>query len=164
MQASSEPNSGNHIVNDKGVHCEVESERNWQLKIWGQPFKIRIDDLYKCAQSALNEARNFKAKMHPDLMIESLFKVWTSAGGRRPKAIINFNPETNECYSGQMVNPMLGYVSMIIKFDEHSDIPTIRIEYCYYLMAKDMGLNMMSLRFAEGEKTAYFPTERFDCQ
>lgn len=129
-----------------------------------RPFKVEIDDLYRLAQSALNEARNFKTEMQPDLMIESLFKVGTSAGGRRPKAIINFNPETNECYSGQVASPMPGYVPMIIKFDEHSDIPTTRIEYSYYLMAKDAGLNMMPSRLAEGEKTAHFLTERFDRQ
>lgn len=129
-----------------------------------RPFKVEIDDLYRLAQSALNEARNFKTEMQPDLMIESLFKVGTSAGGRRPKAIINFNPETNECYSGQVASPMPGYVPMIIKFDEHSDIPTTRIEYSYYLMAKDAGLNMMPSRLAKGEKTAHFLTERFDRQ
>ena len=48
-----------------------------------QPFKVEIAELYKLAQSALNEAKNFRAEAHPDLLIESLFKVGTSAGGRR---------------------------------------------------------------------------------
>lgn len=94
-----------------------------------QPFKVEIADLYKLAQSALNEAKDFKVEIQPDFMIESLFKVGTSAGGRRPKAIINLNPETHECYSGQVAPPQPGYIPMIIKFDEHSDIPTTRIEY-----------------------------------
>lgn len=127
-----------------------------------QPFKVEIDGLYRLAQSALNEAKNFKEEMQPDLMIESLFKVGISAGGRRPKAIINLNPETRECYSGQVAAPQPGYIPMIIKFDEHADIPTTRIEYSYYLMAKDAGLNMMPSYLAEGEQTAHFLTERFD--
>lgn len=129
-----------------------------------QPFKVEIDDLYRLAQSALNEAKNFKAEMQADFMIESLFKVGTSAGGRRPKAIINLNLETKECYSGQVETPLPGYVPMIIKFDEHSDIPTTRIEYSYYLMAKDAGLKMMPSHLEESEKTAHFLTERFDRQ
>ncbi len=129
-----------------------------------QPFKVEIADLYRLAQSALNEAKNFKAEMQADFMIESLFKVGTSAGGRRPKAIINLNLETKECYSGQVETPLPGYVPMIIKFDEHSDIPTTRIEYSYYLMAKDAGLKMMPSRLEESEKTAHFLTERFDRQ
>ena len=129
-----------------------------------QPFKVEIAELYKLAQSALNEAKNFKAEAYPDLLIESLFKVGTSAGGRRPKAIINLNKETNECYSGQVAAPMDGFVPMIIKFDEYSDVPTTRIEYSYYLMAKDAGLKMMPSFLMEGEKAAHFLTERFDRQ
>ena len=129
-----------------------------------QPFKVEIAELYTFAQSALNEAKNFKAEAHPDLLIESLFKVGTSAGGRRPKAIINLNKEANECYSGQVATPMPGFVPMIIKFDEHSDVPTTRIEYSYYLMAKDAGLKMMPSFLMEGEKAAHFLTERFDRQ
>lgn len=127
-----------------------------------EPFKVEIAELYRLAQSALDEARNFRAEIQPDFLIESLFKVGTSAGGRRPKAIINLNPETGECYSGQVAAPAPGYVPMIIKFDEHSDIPTTRIEYSYYLMAKDAGLNMMPSRLVEGGPAAHFLTERFD--
>ena len=127
-----------------------------------QPFKVEIADLYRLAQSALNEARNFKTEMQPDFLIECLFKVGTSAGGRRPKAIINLNPETGECYSGQVAAPAPGYVPMIVKFDEHSEVPTTRIEYSYYLMAKDAGLNMMPSHLVEGEQNAHFLTERFD--
>ena len=129
-----------------------------------QPFKVEIAELYRLAQSALTEARNFKAELHPDLMIESLFKVGTSAGGRRPKAIININLETNECYSGQVAAPMQGFVPMIIKFDEHSSVPTTRIEYSYYLMAKEAGLQMMPSYLVEGSGAAHFMTERFDRQ
>ena len=73
-----------------------------------RPFKVEIADLYELARSALEQARNFKTEMRPDLLIESLFKVGTSAGGRRPKAIINLNPETGECYSGQVAAPAPG--------------------------------------------------------
>ena len=95
-------------------------------------------------------------------MIESLFKVGTSAGGRRAKAIINVNRETNECYSGQVSAPAPGFTPMIIKFDEHLDLPTTRIEYSYYLMARDAGMEMMPSMLVEGEKEAHFLTERFD--
>ena len=127
-----------------------------------EPFKVEIAELYRLAQSALDEAKGFRAEIQPDFLIESLFKVGTSAGGRRPKAIINLNPETGECYSGQVAAPAPGYVPMIIKFDEHSDIPTTRIEYSYYLMAKAAGLNMMPSRLVEGGPDAHFLTERFD--
>lgn len=95
-------------------------------------------------------------------MIESLFKVGTSAGGRRAKAIIHVNTETNECYLGQVSAPAPSFTPMIIKFDEHLDMPTTRIEYSYYLMVKDAGMEMMPSMLIEGEKEAHFLTERFD--
>lgn len=126
------------------------------------PFKVEIEDLYRLAQFALDEAKGFRAEMHPDLMIESLFKVGTSAGGRRPKAIVNVNLDTNECYSGQVATPLAGFIPMLIKFDEHTGIPTTRIEYSYYLMAVDAGMKMMSSRLVKGENAVHFLTERFD--
>lgn len=126
------------------------------------PFRVEIEDLYRLAERALSEAKGFKAEIYPDLMIESLFKVGTSAGGRRPKAIINVNLDTNECYSGQVATPLPGFVPMLVKFDEHLDIPTTRIEYSYYLMAMEVGLTMMPSRLVEGRNVVHFLTERFD--
>lgn len=127
-----------------------------------KPFKVEIADLCRLAHAAFNEAKDFKTEMQPDLMIESLFKVGTSAGGRRAKAIIHVNRETNECYSGQVNAPAQGFTPMIIKFDEHLDLPTTRIEYSYYLMAQDAGMEMMPSMLIEGEKETHFLTERFD--
>lgn len=126
------------------------------------PFKVEISELYKFAQYALSEAKKFKAEMSPDFMIESLFKIGTSAGGRRPKAIINMNMKTKECYSGQVAAPMPGFTPMIIKFDEHTGVPTTRIEYSYYLMAKDASLQMMPSYLVEIQDAAHFLTERYD--
>ena len=64
--------------------------------------------------------------------------------------------------SGQVPTPIPGFTPMIIKFDEHSDIPTTRIEYSYWLMAKDAELGMMSSRLIEGQQQTHFLTERFD--
>lgn len=126
------------------------------------PFRVEISELSKLAKEAIIEARNFHAVIKDDFAIESLFKVGTSAGGRRPKAVINVNPITGECYSGQVPTPIAGFVPMIIKFDEHSDVPSTRIEYSYYLMALQAGMQMMPSRLVEGEGEAHFLTERFD--
>ncbi len=92
-------------------------------------FKVEIDQLSNLAQTMLTQAKDFKAQLSPDLIVESLFRVGTSAGGRRPKALINVNPESGECYSGQVATELPGFIPMIIKFDEHIDLPTTRIEY-----------------------------------
>lgn len=128
-----------------------------------QPFKVEIAELYKLAQIAIDDAKSFKTTLdNSDLKLESLFKVGTSAGGRRPKAIINLNLETKECYSGQVSTPYPGFTPMIIKFDEHIDVPTTNIEYSYYLMAVDAGLNMMPSHIIKSGGETHFITERFD--
>lgn len=125
-------------------------------------FKVEIDQLSGLAQTMLKQAKDFKAQLSPDLIVESLFRVGTSAGGRRPKALINVNIESGECYSGQVATELPGFTPMIIKFDEHIDLPTTRIEYAYYLMAQEAGLRMMSSRLLEGKDSVHFITERFD--
>lgn len=125
-------------------------------------FKVEIDQLSGLAQTMLKQAKDFKTQLSPDLVVESLFRVGTSAGGRRPKALINVNIESGECYSGQVATELPGFKPMIIKFDEHIDLPTTRIEYAYYLMAQEAGLRMMSSRLLEGKDSVHFITERFD--
>ncbi|MCM1483262.1 MAG: type II toxin-antitoxin system HipA family toxin [Muribaculaceae bacterium] len=125
-------------------------------------FKVEIAELSRLVRMAIDEAKSFHAVMSPDFIIESLFRVGTSAGGRRPKAVINVNPETGECYSGQVPTKIPGFVPMIIKFDEHMDTPTTRIEYSYYLMGVAAGLRVMPSRLVEGDTEAHFMTERFD--
>ena len=51
------------------------------------PFKIEIADLSELADKALDEAKGFHADLKTGFMVENLFKVGTSAGGRRPKAV-----------------------------------------------------------------------------
>jgi serine/threonine-protein kinase HipA len=126
------------------------------------PLKVQIAELHNLAQYAATEAQTLHIKIGNDLMIQSLFKVGTSAGGRRPKAIININLHSMECYSGQVAAPEPGYTPMIIKFDERNDIPTTRIEYSYYLMAREAGLNMQPSRLLQDGPSTHFLTERFD--
>lgn len=126
------------------------------------PFRVEIMELSKFTQIVLREAKKFHAVLSPDLIVESLFKVGTSAGGRRPKAVINLNPATGECFSGQVPMQEPGYVPIIIKFDEHNEVPTTRIEYSYYLMGKEAGLKMMPSNLFETSQEAHFMTERFD--
>ena len=125
-------------------------------------FKVEIEKLSQLARKVVEDAGNFHITIEEDFPIESLFKVGTSAGGRRPKAVINYNPDTGECYSGQVSIEDKDFIPMIIKFDEHSDFPSTLIEYSYYLMAKEVGLEMMPSRLLKTGDGIHFLTNRFD--
>lgn len=126
------------------------------------PFKVEIAELAVLSDKAIEEAKHFHASLKTDFMVESLFKVGTSAGGRRPKAVININHTTGECYSGQVPTDISGFIPSIIKFDEKGSVPTTRIEYSFYLMAEAVGLQMMPSKLIEVGGCCHFLTERFD--
>jgi serine/threonine-protein kinase HipA len=103
-------------------------------------------------------------------VINDILRVGTSAGGARAKAILAWNPETNEFRSGQ-VDGGRGFEHWIMKFDGvsstiDSEIATPmgygRIEYAYHLMALEAGIEMMPCRLHQEGGRSHFMTKRFD--
>jgi serine/threonine-protein kinase HipA len=102
--------------------------------------------------------------------IEDILKVGTSAGGARAKAILAWNPTTNEFRSGQVKIPS-GFEYWIMKFDgvsnnrdkELSDPQGYgKIEYAYYLLAVKAGIGMTECRLHHEGGRSHFMTKRFD--
>lgn len=102
--------------------------------------------------------------------IEDIIRVGTSAGGARAKAILAWNKTTGEFRSGQIPADD-GFTYWLMKFDgvagnkdrELADPQGFGlIEYAYYLMAKDAGLDMMECRLHREGGRAHFMTKRFD--
>lgn len=133
---------------------------------------IHVQELTLLAKSIFADRENFKVKMtQPDQKILDILKVGTSAGGAKPKAIIAYNPQTNEVRSGQVQAPE-GFGYWLLKFDggtysEHSQIADNpqgigNIEYAYYLMAKNCGIDMMECQLLPEGDSNHFMTKRFD--
>jgi serine/threonine-protein kinase HipA len=102
--------------------------------------------------------------------MQEIIRVGTSAGGARAKAVIAWNPETGDIRSGQ-IDAGKGYEYWLIKFDgvskngdkEGEDVPQYtKIEYAYYLMAKEAGILMNECRLYEESGRYHFMTRRFD--
>jgi serine/threonine-protein kinase HipA len=98
---------------------------------------------------------------------QSIIDVGSSAGGARAKAVIGWNPTTNEIVSGQFDLPD-GFEHWILKFDVDLDGSLSytsgfgRIEYAHYLMATACGIQMSESRLHEENGRAHFMTRRFD--
>lgn len=100
--------------------------------------------------------------------LANIIKVGTSAGGARAKAVIAWNPKTDEVRSGQFdVAP--GFEHWLLKFDgvgKDRELGTGegygRIEYAYSQMAKAAGIQMSPCRLLEENGRAHFMTKRFD--
>jgi serine/threonine-protein kinase HipA len=132
-------------------------------------FSFELESLVDIANQILNEKTSFETsnkKSKPELLQE-IIKVGTSAGGARPKAVIAYHPKTGSVKSGQ-IKPLKGYEHWLIKLDGVSGVQFGEstgwgnIEYAYYLMALDAGIDMSKCQLIEENNRAHFMTKRFD--
>lgn len=103
-------------------------------------------------------------------LLNELSRIGISAGGSRAKAIVCWNPDTDEMLPGDIQLPE-NFGNWLIKFDgignnkdkEQADPMGYGIiEYAYYLMAKDAGINMSDCRLFHENGRSHFMTKRFD--
>lgn len=131
--------------------------------------KIEIDSLVEVAREALNQKSKLDTNLSQDRKeaLINIIKVGTSAGGQRAKAVIAYNEKTQEVRSGQIDAPE-GFEHWLLKLDgvtnhELGDPKFYGlIEYAYYLMAKDAGIDMMPCKILSENGRSHFMTKRFD--
>nr|MBP7472391.1 type II toxin-antitoxin system HipA family toxin [Prevotella sp.] len=124
---------------------------------------VDIEALYHLSDKIFHDRENLSLNIKDGLVLDDMYKIGTSAGGRRPKAIIGINESTGEIRSGQAsLPPEFDYY--IIKFSDSNTngFPFSKIEMAYYLMAKDSGIEMMPSKLVEIDGTQNFMTKRFD--
>jgi serine/threonine-protein kinase HipA len=101
--------------------------------------------------------------------MREILRVGTAAGGARPKALIAWNPETEEVRSGQVGAPP-GFEYWILKFDgvedRSRDLGRSKgygvIEFAYSELAREAGIEMSPCRLLEEGDRRHFMTRRFD--
>jgi serine/threonine-protein kinase HipA len=94
---------------------------------------------------------------------DEFYRLTGTSGGARPKIQVIYNTLTDELTTGnELVNE--GESFWLIKFPSTHDLPDIaNIEYAYYLMAKDAGLEISESKLFSGTKgKSFFGTKRFD--
>jgi len=102
--------------------------------------------------------------------LQEILRVGTSAGGARAKAVVAWNPETDEVRSGQ-IEAGHGFSYWLMKFDGVSGNKDKEledpagyglIEYAYYRMATAAGIDMKECRLLRENGRSHFMTRRFD--
>ena len=96
-------------------------------------------------------------------ILDELYLLGSSSGGARPKILVGYNPKTQHIIGTEKDLPS-NYEHWIIKFPALSDRPDIaNIEYAYYKMAVDSGIEMSECKLFKGKTgQVYFGTKRFD--
>jgi serine/threonine-protein kinase HipA len=138
-------------------------------KALSESSRLEIEQMTELANQILNLRESFVANLQSEnKAIMDILRVGTSAGGAKPKAIIAYNEITKEVRSGQVKAPK-GFGSWILKFDGVEDnklkdnpMGIGRIEYAYYRMAIDCGINMTECKLLHEGDYAHFMTKRFD--
>lgn len=134
---------------------------------------LEIEDLTRLASIAFATKETLDTKLAEadgeDALLDIL-SVGTSAGGARAKAVIAFDPNTNQVRSGQNDLPK-GFEHWLIKFDgvEFSGDWGVAdpsgyglLEYSYHLVAQHCGIDMMESRIFSENGRNHFMTRRFD--
>lgn len=130
---------------------------------------LHMEKLVELASEILQDRESIHVTADSEPM-QQIIKVGTSAGGARAKAVIAWNEDTGDIRSGQ-IDAGSGYGYWLVKFDgvqgnkdkeDEDDQQYTRIEYAYYLMACDAGVDMNECRIFKENGRHHFMTRRFD--
>ena len=135
--------------------------------------RIQVDQLVELASAVLSHRDQLNVSFgdtSAENAIRDILRVGTSAGGARAKAVIAWNPLSNEVRSGQVAAGQ-GVEYWLLKFDgvtgnkdKELDDPQGygAIEYAYSKMATDAGISMSDCRLFEENGRRHFMSRRFD--
>ncbi len=135
--------------------------------------KIDIDALVALASEVLTHRHDLRASFANEDKADALrdiLSVGTSAGGARAKAVIAWNPETNEVRSGQ-VEAGKGFGYWLLKFDGVSGNKDKEladpsgdgaVEHASGQMAAAAGVTVAESRLLEEGGRRHFMSKRFD--
>jgi len=127
---------------------------------------IALADLVEGARRAVRGDLGSDASARA--VLSQIVSVGTSAGGARARAVVAWNPKTEEIRAGQF-DAEDGFEHWLLKFDGMGEDRELggsqdygRIEYAYYKMATAAGIRMSPCRLLEENERAHFMTRRFD--
>jgi serine/threonine-protein kinase HipA len=136
--------------------------------------EIEIGELVELASRILSDRDGFATTLAPGNEEQGLLEILSvgmSAGGARAKAVIAWDPESNDVRSGQVDAPP-GYEHWLLKFDGVSDNRDKErladpegyglVEFAYSLMAGAAAIEMTPCRLFEESGRHHFMTRRFD--
>jgi serine/threonine-protein kinase HipA len=118
-------------------------------------FTLDLSDYAKKSLQILSNA--------DELITDDFYQLTGTSGGARPKIQVAYNPKTNLLKeSSSEIGQDEEY--WIIKFPSITDLPDIaNIEYAYYLMAIDAGIEISTSKLFSGkDNKQFFGTKRFD--
>ncbi len=133
-----------------------------QTRSFNRVEEIEVDRLVELCNEILSQKEKTYVSLKEDM--NELIKVGTSAGGARAKAVIAYNETTGVIKSGQ-IDAGKGFAYWLLKLDgvdQKEETAYTRIEYAYYIMAREAKITMSESRLLLKSGRYHFMTRRFD--
>lgn len=123
---------------------------------------IDLNEIIDVLKEVLDLKRNTQQKAINTQALLNIFKIGTSAGGARPKILISEHKKNGSLIPGDLIcsNEYSHYL-VKLGINEGEGYSREILEYCYYLMAKKIGIEIMDSKLIENK---HFATLRFDRQ
>lgn len=138
---------------------------------------LQVEELVQLANEVMTRRQDLDVSFASDQRQKSLVRILqtsSSAGGARAKALIAWNPRTQQVKTGHATAPA-GFEHWLLKFDgvggNRNDEARDNLgdpkgytvtEYVYSLMAQAAGIEMSGCRVLEENGRRHFMTKRFD--
>ena len=123
---------------------------------------INLEEIIEVLQSVLDLKKSKQENKINTKALYNIFKIGTSAGGAKPKILISENKNTGKIIPGDLeYSDSYHHYLVKLSLEDELDYPRQLVEYCYYLTAKELGIEMMDSKLIENK---HFATQRFDRQ
>lgn len=134
-------------------------------------YKVDIGELFDVAKKVLEEKKEISYGNLDEKTLSDILRIGTSVGGARAKALIaikgSLRTKIDEIRPGDISQPE-GFTYWLLKLDGANE-KTLgeseglgKIEYAYYKMAKEAGIDMSESALFEENGRSHFLTKRFD--
>ncbi len=143
-----------NFISDNGFGAFEFESINRQIINVSKPFDIHE------LMSFVNDAS--KNQIHSTNYDDYLFQITAICKGKSPKAIVTFNPKTNEIRTGK-TNDSKDFDYWLMKLNYTND-ENCKIEFAYYLMALDCGISISESKLLTKDGHSNLIIKRFDRQ
>ncbi len=124
--------------------------------------KINIDEVITILEKVLKLKKHTTVRDLSELALLNIFKIGTSAGGARPKILISEHKQTGEIIAGDReISEDYHHYLIKLHIDDSDGYNKEKVEYAYYLLAKEAGIEMMPSKLIDNK---HFATLRYDRQ
>ena len=132
------------------------------VKALPETSTVDIDQVIKILEKVLKLKNETSGEDLSELSLLNIFKIGTSAGGARPKILISEHKETRAIMAGDKeISEEYNHYLVKLHLDDNDGYNREKVEYSYYLLAQEAGVNMMPSKLIENK---HFATLRYDRQ